>query len=174
MVQFSHTGSRGLISAQTNITDQSHPARETIMQMTALGLAACLAAGLTGTCWAQDLKATQRLSGTQLGFDLGGSYGNYTLTIAGPNGFHASASSKTGTPSIDLRRIGSYDDGIYTYQLTGSTDEKVPVRGALDNGRAGGPTESMFKGVSTSGHFEVKGGTIVKYDPAVTEPQRQK
>ncbi len=84
------------------------------MQMTALGLAACLAAGLTGACWAQDLKATQRLSDTQIGFDPGGSYGNYTLTIVGPNGFHASAASKTGTPAIDLRRFGKYDDGAYS------------------------------------------------------------
>jgi len=143
------------------------------MQKTALGLAACLAAGLTGDCWAQDLKATQRVSETQIGFDLGGSYGNYTLTIAGPNGFHASATSKTGTPLIDLRRIGKFDDGVYTYQLTASTDETVAVRGALDNGRAGGPTDSMLKGVATSGNFEVKGGTIVKYDPAATESKRQ-
>jgi hypothetical protein len=144
------------------------------MQMTALGLAACLAAGLTGACWAQDLKATQRLSDTQIGFDPAGNYGNYTLTVSGPNGFHASASSKTGTPTIDLRRFGAYDDGTYNYHLTASTDEKVPVRGALDNGRAGGPTESMLKGVAMSGHFEVKGGTIVKYDPAAVEPKRQR
>jgi len=144
------------------------------MQMTALGLAACLVAGLTGACWAQDLKATQRLADTQLGFDPSGNYGNYTLTVTGPNGFHASAASKTGTPAIDLRRFGAYDDGIYTYQLTASSDEKVTVRGALDNGRAGGPTDSMLKAVATSGHFEVKGGTIVKHDPAATEPKRQR
>jgi hypothetical protein len=138
--------------------------------MTALGLAACLAAGLTGACWAQDLKATQRLSETQLGFDLGGSYGNYTLSIVGPSGFHASAASKTGTPAIDLRRFGKYDDGAYSYQLTASSDEKVPVRTPLDNGRAGGPTDSTLKGVATSGQFLVKGGTIVK--PSGAQPTR--
>jgi hypothetical protein len=145
------------------------------MQTTALGLAACLAAGLTGACWAEDLKATQRLSDTQIGFDPSGSYGNYILTVTGPNGFHASASSKTGTPSIDLRRVGKYDDGVYNYQLTASTDEKIPVRTALDNGRGGAVADSMLRSVAMSGHFEVKGGTIVKHDPAATEPsQRQK
>jgi hypothetical protein len=141
--------------------------------MTALGLAACLAAGLTGACWAQDLKATQKLTDTEIGFEPAGTYSNYTLTITGPNGFHASASSKTSAPSIDLRRLGTHDDGIYTYQLTASTDEKVPVRTALDNGR-GSPSGSLLKSVATSGHFEVKGGTIVKYDLAATEPKRQK
>lgn len=144
------------------------------MQITALGLAACLAAGLTGACWAQDLKATQRLSDTQLGFDLSGSYGNYTLSVTGPNGFHATASSKTGSPTIDLRRFGAYDDGAYSYQLTASTDEKVAVRTALDNGRDKEP-DSMLKGVSLSGAFLVKDRTIVKSDPAVREPAtRQK
>jgi len=144
------------------------------MQTTALGLAACLAAGLTGPCWAQDLKATQRLSDTQLGFDLSGNYGNYTLSVTGPNGFHATASSKTGTPTIDLRRFGAYDDGTYTYQLTASTDEKVPVRTALNNGRDK-ELDSMLKGVSLSGVFHVKDRTIVKFDPAAREPvARQK
>jgi len=144
------------------------------MQMTALGLAACLAAGLTGACWAQDLKVTQRLSDTQLGFDLGGSYGNYTLTIAGPNGFHASASSKTGTPTIDLRRFGDFDDGHYTYQLTASTDDKIKLRTPLNDGRDGGPTAEILKGVSTSGTFNVSKGVIVKNDttaPARRDPQ---
>jgi hypothetical protein len=145
------------------------------MRVTVLGLAACLAAGLSSTCSAQDLKATQRLTDTQLGFDPGGSYANYSLTVTGPNGFHASASSKTDAPSIDLRRFGAFDDGLYHYHLTASSDEKVPIRGTLDNGRGGSPTNSMLKGVAMSGHFEVKAGTIVKHDPAAVEPvKRQK
>lgn len=144
------------------------------MTSTAFGLAVLLAASVSGACLAQDLKATQRLSDTQIGFDPGGSYGNYTLTVTGPNGFHASASSKTGTPSIDLRRFGAFDDGTYTYQLTASTDEKIPVRPGLDNGRDR-PASSMLRGVSASGQFHVKNGTIVKYDPAAVEDvKRQK
>jgi hypothetical protein len=89
--------------------------------------------------------------------------------VSGPNGFHASASSKTGTPTIDLRRFGAYDDGTYNYQLTASTDEKVALRTPLNNGREGSQSDSMLKSVSTSGVFHVKGGTIVKYDPAAKE-----
>lgn len=144
------------------------------MKSAALGLAAWLAVGVSSACWAQDLKATQRFSETQIGFDPGASYGNYTLTVSGPNGFHASAASKTGTPSIDLRRVGTFDDGTYNYHLTASTDEKVPLRTVLDNGRGGGPTDAMLKSVSMSGVFQVKGGTIVKFDPAAQEPKRQK
>ena len=59
------------------------------------------------------------------------------MTVTGPNGFHASASSKSDVPTIDLRRIGAFDDGTYRYHLTASTDEKVPVRSTLDDGRGG-------------------------------------
>jgi hypothetical protein len=143
------------------------------MKSGALTLAAFLAVGIASVCEAQDLKATHRFSESQIGFDLGGSYGNYILTVTGPNGFHAIASSKTGTPAIDLRRFGTFDDGGYNYELTASTDEKVPTRSRLDDGRPGGPGESMLKGVSVSGRFDVKGGVIVKYDPAAREEQKR-
>jgi hypothetical protein len=138
------------------------------------GLAVLLAAGLSGNCLAQDLKATQKFTDTEIGFDPGGSYSNYTLTIAGPNGIHASTSSKSRAPSIDLKRLGTLDDGTYQYQLIAATDEKIPLRSGLDDGRDSKPT-SMLKGVSVTGHFEVKGGAIVKVDPAAREEtKRQK
>jgi hypothetical protein len=144
------------------------------MKSKTFGLAACLAVGISGTCWAQDLKAPQKFTDTEIGFDITGPYSNLTLTITGPNGINANASSKSGSPSIDLRKLGSLDDGDYMYQLTAATDEKVPDRSGLDNGRDGGPAKSVLKSVSASGSFQVKGGTIVKYDPAVRETQRQK
>jgi len=140
------------------------------MNSAALGLAACLAAGMSCACLAQDQTATARFADTQIGFDPGGNYGNYTLNVTGPNGFHARAGSETGTPSIDLRRFGAYDDGLYNYQLSASTDEKVPLRGALDNGRPPGQPDARLKTVSVSGTFHVKGGMIVK--PSTAKPTR--
>jgi hypothetical protein len=139
------------------------------MKLAAFGLAACLAVGISSTCWAQGLNATQKFTDTEIGFDIMGPYSNLTLTISGPNGLHASAHHRTGSPLIDLRKLGTIDDGDYLYQLTAATDEKIPVRTALDNGRDGGPTTSMLKSVSTSGQFQVKGGAIVKVDPSVRE-----
>jgi hypothetical protein len=143
------------------------------MKSKAFCLAACLAAGLSGTCWAEDLKAQQKFTDTEIGFEIGGPYSNLTLTVSGPNGINAKAHSRTGSPLIDLRKIGTVDDGQYNYQLTASTDDKIPVRTGLDDGRDGGPTTSMFKSVSTSGNFHVKGGAIVKFDPSARETQRQ-
>jgi len=136
-------------------------------------LAACLAVGISGACWAEDLQAKQKFSDTEIGFEILGRYSNLTLTVSGPNGINASAHHRTGSPLIDLRKIGTVDDGEYNYQLTASTDDKIPVRTGLDDGRDGGPTTSMLKSVSTSGNFQVKGGTIVKVDPSARETQRQ-
>jgi hypothetical protein len=146
---------------------------EEIMKSKAFCLAACLAIGISGTCSAQDLKAQQKFTDTEIGFEITGPYSNLTLTVTGPNGITASAQSRTGSPLIDLRKIGAVDDGEYNYQLTASTDDKIPVRTRLDDGRDGGPTTAMFKNVSTSGHFHVKGGAVVKFDPSVRETQRQ-
>jgi hypothetical protein len=145
------------------------------MKLAAFGLAACFAAGISSTCWAQGLNATQKFTDTEIGFDITGPHSNLTLSIAGPNGLSANARAKTGSPSIDLRKLGTIDDGEYNYQLTAATDEKIPVRTGLDDGRDGGPTTSMLKSVSTNGQFQVKGGAIVKLDPSVREdPKRQK
>jgi hypothetical protein len=144
------------------------------MKSTAFGLAALCTAGLSGAGLAQDIKAEQKFTDTQIAFETGSGLSNFTLTIAGPNGIHASVASKSSAPSIDLKRLGAVDDGIYHYQLTASTDEKVPLRSALDDGRDSKPA-AMLKGVSVTGHFEVKAGAIVKVDPNAREDvKRQK
>ena len=135
----------------------------------ALGLAVCLAVGIPGIAVAQDLPAEQRFSETALLFDIKDAYTNITLSVAGPNGFHAIASSKTGSPTIDLRRLGPLDDGSYRYQLTASTSEKTIIRTPLDNGRI--RQDAPLTTVSASGHFTVKGGVIVK--PTTAEPSRK-
>jgi hypothetical protein len=148
--------------------------QEEMMKSKAFCLAAFFAVGISSTCWAQGLNATQKFTDSEVVFDITGPYSNLTLTVSGPNGLHASAHHRTGSPIIDLRKLGTVDDGDYLYQLTAATDEKIPVRTALDNGRDGGPTTSILKSVSTSGQFQVKGGAIVKVDPSARETQRQK
>src|SRR3954466_9494840 len=100
--------------------------QEEIMKSKAFCLAACLAVGISATCAAQDLKAQQKFTDTEIGFEIGGPYSNLTLTVSGPNGLHASATARSGSPLIDLRKLGTIDDGEYIYQLVAATDEKIP------------------------------------------------
>jgi hypothetical protein len=133
------------------------------MKPRALGLATSLVLCLSGIVLAQDLAAEPKFTETGLGFELKGDVTNVTLTVAGPNRFHASVSARRGAPEIDLRRFGPIEDGTYTYQLTGATNETEKVRTKLDDGRTG--SAEPRKSVATSGAFQVRGGVIVKQVP---------
>jgi hypothetical protein len=133
------------------------------MKPAALGLATSIALCLSGAGLAQDLVAEPKFTETGVGFNLKGDVTNVTLTVAGPNRFHASMSARRGAPEFDLRRFGPVEDGSYTYHLTGATNETEKVRTKLDDGRSG--SAEPRKSVATSGTFQVKGGMIVKQVP---------
>jgi hypothetical protein len=133
------------------------------MKSSIVGVLACVACGLPTAGLAQDLKAEQRFEGTTVVFNVPSNVANLSLSVAGPVDFHASASARSGSPIIDLRRLGAVEDGAYTYQLSASTDEKVRTRADLDNGR--GNKEAGFKSVATSGTFQVRNGVIVPVKP---------
>jgi hypothetical protein len=142
------------------------------MKSTTLGIAAGLALGLTASGFAQELSAEQRFTDTVVGFESKGTYHNVTLTIAGPDGFHARAYARGGVPKIDLREFGTVEDGQYTWQLTGATDEATKKRTPVEDGR---PTQARppLKGVTASGAFLVRNGMIVKREPASDKRDRQ-
>ena len=137
------------------------------MKPAAFGLALCLTTGIS-PCLGDDLKADPKFGATEVSFELKGTYSGLALTVTGPNGLHTSAASASGAPTVDLKRLSAIDDGIYRYNLSGSTGEKLPERSGLDNGRDK-QSDTVLKSVSASGVFEVKGGAIVKLDPSVRE-----
>lgn len=141
------------------------------MKSATFGLAALLAVGFSSACLADDIVATEQITGSKLGVQLKAPLHNATLKISGPDGFHASVSSKSGEVAIDLSASGAVQDGEYTYQLTAATNEKAQVRTKLDNGRD--REAEPLKGVAMSGTFNVKAGKIVKPDPTVREDKRR-
>lgn len=142
------------------------------MRPAIVGLVLCLTAGASPAL-ADDLQATPKFGATEISFELKGAYTSLTLTVTGPNGLHAIAASASGSPTVDLKRLSAIDDGIYRYNLTGSTGDKAPERSGLDNGR-GQRSETVLKGASISGVFEVKDGAIVKRDPSAREPSNKR
>lgn len=140
--------------------------------LAAAGVAAVLVASavaLPGAALAESdrLVATSRFSGATVGFDLGGSYRNVTLTVTGPNGFSVSASSERTAPVINLRKFGDVEDGRYSYQLSAATTKRMKPRSQLDNGRGDTGEDMAYAGVSASGSFLIKDGAI--YQP----PERE-
>jgi hypothetical protein len=142
--------------------------------MKAVHLAVALAASLAPSipCLANDLVAGELFRGTQVSFELKGAYRHVTLSIAGPDGFHATAESARGAPAIDLARSGSVADGLYTYQLFAATNETVRHRTTWNDGRDR-PRAEHFKSIGASGTFRVKDGAIVKYDQNAREDARR-
>jgi hypothetical protein len=133
------------------------------MKSATLGLAALLCAGLSYASLADDIVAAERLAGESVGFLLKSPFANTTLSITGPNGFHATTHSRSGAVAIDLSRFGMLPDGTYHYELSASSRDAVTiVRTPLDNGRTGQPRTELPVAVSTSGTFSVKDGAIVK------------
>ena len=140
------------------------------MKSATIGLAAFLAVG-SSACLADDFVAAEQHAGSKLEFRLKPTYANATLSVAGPNNFHASTFSKGGAAAIDLSQFGRLDDGAYNYHLTASSGQTVAVKMPLDNGRDRPSAARQPVGVSMSGIFHVRGGQIVK--PDTTKSQRK-
>jgi hypothetical protein len=136
----------------------------------ALGLAACLAIGLSGASAADDMVAARQLSGSKIGFLVKDPYGFATLTVSGPNEFNADAFSRSGAVAIDLRRYGDLEDGAYSYQLTAASNTKVKRRLGLDDGRGDRTSVEQPVSAAINGTFYVKGGAIV--EPSDTPPAK--
>ena len=131
------------------------------MQIAMLGLAAILAAGSAGACLANDLKAEPKFTETTLGFDLKDQYSNFTFAVSGPAGFSTQEFSRSTAPSLDIRKFSDLPDGVYIYQLSAATTEKVRVFTPPDNnGRQGSPATEILKGASLSGSFLLTKGVI--------------
>ena len=132
------------------------------MKSATFGLAAVLAVGISNACLADDIVATEQVADQRLGLQLKATFANATLSVTGPNGFHASTYSKSGAVAIDLSQFGPLPDGAYNYEVTASSRETITIRTPLDNGRSGRPKTEQPVPVSMSGTFLVKDGTIVK------------
>jgi hypothetical protein len=104
--------------------------------------------------------------GSAVGISLPGA-ANATLTITGPDGFYRQTFSRSGSVALQLGAAGRLPDGIYNYEVTAATGQKVPNRNTLDNGRGQEPA-MVAVGVTRSGTFLVKNGAIVQ-TPATLE-----
>lgn len=126
-----------------------------------LPLAGLMALAAAAAFADENLDAKVTLRGSEIHVQLGNDYSHATLTIAGPNGFHATTFSKTGSPSIDLIRAGGTGEGQYTYQVTAASSETKLNANPQDNGRGKVDDAEERISASTSGGFYASGGIIV-------------
>lgn len=95
---------------------------------------------------------------------------DFTLSVSGPDGFSAQKSSSFGAPSVSLSDYAGMADGQYTWQLTGSTTERVRnPKAGFNNGRAELGPEFINKPFVETGSFRVVGGVVQMPDATVED-----
>jgi len=86
---------------------------------------------------------------------------NVTLSVSGPDGYSAQEHSSFGTPSVALNAYNGMADGVYTWQLTGATTQRVRnPKAGFNNGRGELGPEYINKPYSESGSFRVVNGVV--------------
>ncbi len=122
---------------------------------------ACACAAICAApAFGEDLRGSERFSGTTVSFEFPKPYTNVTLSLVGPGAYSAQASARQGVPVIDLKSQGVPPDGLYTYQIFASDGAATASSSMPDNGRAAAGQVAL-KSVSASGTFRVKDGVIV-------------
>lgn len=117
--------------------------------------------------------AVEAFSETTVMFKLTGPYHNVTVSVVGPEDFHAEGFAKKGVPLIELNRYGVAPDGLYTYEVTGaSSEEPFEIRPKLDNGRGKAAQNKRFRSAGVAGSFRVEGGKILPPDDTVEEENK--
>ena len=120
----------------------------------AVMLVSCLSA-------APAIAADPIFSGTSMTAKSSAKMKNMTLTVTGPDGYHAQTFSASQSPFLSLEKSGNLADGLYKWQLTGASSETVLANpGGLDYGRGSGARKFANKPMIESGSFRVIGGTI--------------
>jgi len=88
---------------------------------------------------------------------------NASMTISAPNGKITNVFAESGTPVYQLT-ADDVLDGVYRYELSAATDEKVEVVNEVDNGRGENSEDMVSKSFYTTGHFVVSRGVIITPD----------
>lgn len=125
-----------------------------------------------GLCLATSAFANEpveRTDTTALWFESWGSLSNATLVVSGPDGFVTNIVAEKGTPRFYLRDAAPVTDGVYRYELTAATTEKIKLRNQPDNGRGENQKDEIAKPFQMGGSFVVSRGVITKQEDIVEE-----
>lgn len=107
-------------------------------------------------------EPVERTNATAIWFENWGDLSNASLTISSPDGTIQTINSDRGTPVFNLRDLEKVEDGVYNYELSAATSEKVEIKNALDNGRGAAAKKETFVPFQTNGFFIVSRGVIAK------------
>lgn len=114
-------------------------------------------------------EPVQRTNTTTLWFENWGALSNATLTIVGPEDTHTTVFTPSGSPKFSLIDIAPVTDGIYSYELTAATGEKVTIKNPIDNGRGKAAKKERLRPFQMNGSFIVSRGVITEKEEITEE-----
>lgn len=101
----------------------------------------------------------ERLTPNALSFTGGASFTNAKLVVRGPDDYEDETTASRGLPVFRITG-GRMQDGVYFYSLSAATDEEVPIKKKVDNGRGDGARDFTLKPFYKEGMFRVSRGLI--------------
>ncbi len=132
--------------------------------MSGVVAALCLSTGMTAAA------DSLRVSGGTVQVSPSSFVKNMTLSVTGPNGFHAQEFSKSSAPRVSIMQNGQLADGVYSWHMTASTNQALPESvSLLNDGRGDIERPQRYKSTSMSGTFVISGGTLVQPDASKEE-----
>lgn len=85
---------------------------------------------------------------------------NATMTILAPNGKITTIYAESGTPVFQLDGA-EVMDGVYRYELSAATKERMEIVNPIDNGRGESQSDTLAVPYYMSGAFTVSRGVII-------------
>lgn len=123
-------------------------------------LALVLATAATAA-FAAPPKPVEQFNSTALWFENWSGLSNATMTVVAPSGESSEIFEPKGTPVYKLASSKA-EDGIYRYELSAATEERVKVINKIDNGRGDKARDSVAVPFYLEGAFTVQGGRIIR------------
>jgi len=121
-------------------------------------LGSLLSTATAAAAWAAE--PVQQHNSNAVWFENWAGLSNASMTVSAPNGKIITVFAESGTPVFQLAG-DTVLDGVYRYELSAATDEKIEIVNEVDNGRGENASNSKSKPFYSNGHFTVSRGVII-------------
>lgn len=115
---------------------------------------------LTGPGVAAAGDPVQQQNSNAVWFENWTGLSNATLKVVAPDGEITEVFAAAGTPVFKLSSRDALD-GIYRYELSAATKERVKIVNQVDNGRGEAQIDNQAQPFNTNGYFTVSSGVII-------------
>lgn len=131
------------------------------------GMAVALAAG-AALAQVQTPQPVQQNNSNAIWFENWTGLSNAQMRIAAPDGTLTTLFAETGTPVFQLSG-SDVVDGVWNYELSAATEERVEIANPIDNGRGDAGRDSVAVPFYMAGRFVVQRGVIVQPEDQIEE-----